>query len=208
MNPVINRDIQVDTVSSKQASTGNMKWIITDTNKLKYFFWQNNKGEPSAAYLSFTGMGVKKGDVINIGFTESEESFVNKEKQTVNYTDRFILGLREGQGQITPPPAQTGRGEAPNASQGASSDAFGRRLGIQGHINALLSNPNMVTGPADDFKKIETIVGLAIAIEDEAEKQLNPSKFRQAVEKHAPNVVIPPEDEPIISDEDIANIPF
>jgi hypothetical protein len=50
----------------------------------------------------------------------------------------------------------------------------------------------------------------AIAIEDEAEKQINPSKFRQAVQDKAPQVV---EDElPVIQVEndgiDVESIPF
>ncbi len=61
--PVVNRDIQVETVSSKQASTGNLKWIITDSNNVKYFFWQKNNGGDCDTYKAFTGMGVKKRDV-------------------------------------------------------------------------------------------------------------------------------------------------
>src|SRR5215212_1986631 len=104
--PIINRDIQVESVSSKQASTGNMKWIIVDSNKVKYFFWQKNNGMDCEVYKTFTSMGVKKGDVIYIGFTESPETFVNKEGQTVNYTDRFILGIREGSTANVSAPAQ------------------------------------------------------------------------------------------------------
>ncbi len=43
-------------------------------------------------------MGLKKGDTCAIGFTEKEESFVNKEGKTINYTDHFILSLREASG--------------------------------------------------------------------------------------------------------------
>lgn len=119
-SPIINTNIRVETVSSKQASTGNMKWIITDMQGLKYFFWQKNRGEDSDVYLSFTGMGVKKGDTIAIGYTEKEESFVNREGKTINYKDRFILGLREASGVPTvnsSPQAQSPRTEANTASQ-------------------------------------------------------------------------------------------
>ena len=48
-------------------------------------------------------------------------------------------------------------------------------------------------------ESITTIVKWAIQIEDEAEKQLNPSSFRQAVQRHAPQVA---EDLPVIQQEE------
>ena len=42
----------------------------------------------------------------------------------------------------------------------------------------------------------------AIASEDEAEKQLNPSALREAVPRHAPKVVLPDEDLPVIQQEE------
>jgi hypothetical protein len=95
---IINKNIRVENIEAKMASTGNMKYILTDSDKNKYFFWQKNKGEDSSVYLAFTGMGVKKGDSLAIGYTEKDESFVNREGKTINYTDRFILGLREANG--------------------------------------------------------------------------------------------------------------
>jgi hypothetical protein len=69
-------------------------------------------------------------------------------------------------------------------------EAFGRRLGVQGHINALPSNPVVYTAREDGIDYL-TLVHLALKIEDEAEKQLNPSAFRQQVQKVAPSVVAP-----------------
>jgi hypothetical protein len=192
---IINKNIRVESLEAKMASTGNMKYIIKDEQGNKYFFWQKNKGEDSDVFLSFQGMAVKKGDTIAIGYTEKEDSFVNREGKTINYIDRFILGLREANGVPAASESQTAekpRSEAPRALQSNSTDAFGRRLGIQGHINALLSNPNVLGGL--EGLRNEDIVGvvrIAILIEDEAEKQLNPSALRQAVQKHAPSVVAP-----------------
>jgi hypothetical protein len=121
---IINKNIRVENIEAKMASTGNMKYILTDSDKNKYFFWQKNKGEDSNVYLSFTGMEVKKGDTVAIGYTEKDESFINREGKTINYTDRFILGLREANGVPTSNSSsrtQSLRGEAPNASQTPSS---------------------------------------------------------------------------------------
>jgi hypothetical protein len=112
---VINKNIRVENIEAKMASTGNMKYILTDSDKNKYFFWQKNKGEDSNVFLSFTGMGVKKGDTIAIGYTEKDESFANREGKTINYTDRFILGLREANGVPASNPSsqtQSANGEA------------------------------------------------------------------------------------------------
>jgi hypothetical protein len=55
---------------------------------------------------------------------------------------------------------------------------------------------------------ISDLVKEAIAIEDEAEKQLNPSPLRQAVQAHAPSVL--DEDLPVIQQEENLgeDIPF
>src|ERR1044072_7777653 len=141
--PVINQDIQVEILElvsvcnyPLQASTGNMKWIITDTNKLKYFFWQKNNGQDCETYQTFLAMGVKKGDWIHIGFTESDESFVNKEGKTVNYKDRFILGLREAGGSPTPALPKSSNVEANRGQYGNSSGpthAGGRNFDQEGY---------------------------------------------------------------------------
>ena len=55
--------------------------------------------------------------------------------------------------------------------------------------SSLLSNPNYYG--TDIPVEIESVVAEAIAIEDEAEKQLNPSPLRQAVSKHVPSVMEP-----------------
>lgn len=200
MNDIINKDIQVGNIEAKMASTGNMKYVITDSQKNKYYFFQKNKdkntGQPvdCDVYQSFTGMNLKIGDTCNIGFTEEAKSFTNQKGELINYTDRFILGLREANGAVpssAPSQPQTPRTVANPAPQRESSDAFSRRLGIQGHINALLSNHEVVAGLVLSNEVVKTVVQLAIQIEDEAEKQLNPSAFRQAIQAYAPQVVEP-----------------
>ncbi len=92
MNNIINKDIQVGNIEAKMASTGNMKYVMTDSEKNKYYFYQKNKGQDCDVYLSFTGMSLKIGDTCSIGFTEEQKSFMNQKGEDVNYTDRFILG--------------------------------------------------------------------------------------------------------------------
>lgn len=55
------------------------------------------------------------------------------------------------------------------ASGGASRDEFSRRLGIQGHLNALLSNPEVCKAVAQR----DSLIAWAITIEDELEKKLS-----------------------------------
>lgn len=124
MNEIINKDIEVASVETKQASTGNMKWIIVATNKDKYFFWQTVKGQDSDVYQNFQNMGVKRGSVVHIGYTEEPKSFVNKDGKTVNYIDRFIVGLREASGVRPLPATETSRYEPNIASQSKPGDEF------------------------------------------------------------------------------------
>src|SRR2546423_1444608 len=98
MSPFMNENIQVDSIEAKMASTGNMKYILTDTNRKKYYFYQKAKGADSEVYLSFIGMSLKKGDMANISFTEEEKSFVGKEGTPIKYIDRFIASIREASG--------------------------------------------------------------------------------------------------------------
>jgi hypothetical protein len=216
-NPVINKDIQIANIEAKMASTGNMKFILTDTEKNKYYFFQKNKGVDCDVYMSFTGMGLKIGDSCYIGFTEEQKSFTNQKGENITYTDRFILGLREANGipaTSAPSQPQTTRSVSNPAPQKEPSDTFSRRLGIQGHINALLSNPSYFD--PNNAPTIALLVKEAIAIEDEAEKQLNPSAFRQAVQAYAPQIIEPElpviqQDEPLPEEPgeiDVSDIPF
>lgn len=125
---VHNKNISVDTVETKMASTGNTKYILT-MGKDKHYFWRLENGSEGEVFKSFMGMSnaglIKKGSVAAIGFTEEDESFVNKEGKTINYRSRHIVGLREaGIGAVVSAPstAEKPRGEA----NSASSEKLGR----------------------------------------------------------------------------------
>lgn len=198
-------------VFSGMEDKGGPTLTIIDERKGRWTIWKKDyehKDQDSEAYNSIKNYQI--GESFGIEYGEKEESFVNKEGQTINFTKRTIykiLPLVAHPTQVSQT-EKSSNGEAPRSSQGQSSEAFGRRLAIQGHINALLSNPAYYY---EQGASVQSLVAEAIAIEDEAEKQISPSKFRQAVQAKAPNVVSP-EDEPTIQVEndgiDVSDIPF
>jgi hypothetical protein len=162
-----------------------------------------NKDQNSEAYGSL--QSYKVGESFGVEYGEKEESFVKKEGadagKTINFTRRTIYKILPLVPNPTALPAKStspaehARGEAPTRSQG-HPDAFGRRLGIQGHINALLGNTKVFPTTS-----VEGVVALAIRVEDEAERQL--AQGPQAMPNGSPLPVIQ-QDEPMIGDD----IPF
>lgn len=227
MNDIINKDIQVASIEAKMASTGNMKFIIIDTQKNKYYFYQKNKGVDCDVYMSFTGMGLKQGDTCNIGFTEEAKSFTNQKGETINYSDRFILGLREANGAVpTPVPSQPQmpRSGANTASQGYNKPQsaigntgkidddkywdkkaykqclWGYWVDTRTHWDA---NADTTAFPLSEAEK-DLVWKVFKQIEVDADKRFNPSVLRQTVQKFAPQVVEPElpviqQDEPPLS---------
>jgi hypothetical protein len=116
-------------------------------------------------YKSFTGLGVKKGDTIHIGFTESPETFVNKEGKTVNYTDRFILGLREASGAPSRIEVKDGPERANRGQYDESRQAFGRRLAVHGFVNGMLAAGATIETVVKDLPalmRLEDAIDLAL----------------------------------------------
>ena len=115
MNPFQNTVIQIASIEAKMASTGNMKYILTATDKKKFYFYQKAKGQDSDVYQVFNNMGVKQGSTIAIGYTEEEKSFEkveNGKPKIVNYTDRFIGSMREANAMPAPTPLIIKNGNA------------------------------------------------------------------------------------------------
>jgi len=113
-------------------------------------------------------------------------------------TTRYIASFKEaGDNDLTPvQPQGSQTGESSNlghsgASGGPSNDAFGRRLALHGFVNGMLANGATVETITRDLPAL-------LKLEDEIEKVLNPSSFRQQVSKLAPKVVMPDEDLPSI----------
>jgi hypothetical protein len=160
-----NKDITIESIESKQASTGNWKYTIKDTEGNKYSFFRTIKGTDGDVYQSFTGMNPQKGDIVHIGYTEDDDSFTNAQGKVVNYKKRNIVGLREATGQ-TPPPsvpkAETPHYEAPQYSE--SREDFGKRLALHGFVNARLVNNSVeeVTKELSDLLKLEDAINEAL----------------------------------------------
>lgn len=205
------KDVLITNVELKQFESGSQYKITGNTNvgKMTFKFYDKKKdGSETSAMGQFRSMGLKVGDVVNIAYEEQQ-----KEYQGKPYTDRRVIWFRETN---TSPlalsgsqPGESPRGEAPTRSQGASSDAFGRRLAIQGHINALLSNPSILGSLSMDFA---SIVAVAMEIEDEAEKQLNAGPgyqaWKNAAPKQEPPVIQSAGQEPDDYDSLAASVPF
>lgn len=166
-----NKNIRVDSVETKMASSGNTKYILTE-GKDKYYFWRLEKGSEGSVFNSFTGMSdagtLKKGSVVYIGYTEEDESFVNNEGKTINYKSRHIVGLREvgiGETASAPSQAEKPRGGANFSSQRGSNDAFGQRLAIHGMVNGMLAagdTPAVIISALGELLKLEDTIDRAL----------------------------------------------
>ena len=122
--------------------------------------WQGTFKQAYAQLKSF-----KKGETVEITYQVGEYNG-NPQYQ--------LMAVVPAEGsQVAPRP------ESPHSGQNSASggpvggngrpptDAYGRRLGIQGHINALLGNTKIYP-----TNSLESVVALAIKAEDEAERQL------------------------------------
>lgn len=200
------------TITIKEASEDETKFYITDQDKIKYSGFKQWERANTQGYNDYK-LG-NHNEPFTVGdhaqLTYKETSKPNKYGTMTTY--RNITGMLPS----SPPAVSQSETEKSSnlghsgASQVHSSDAFGRRLGVQGHINALLSNPTIcdwnIDGPIVAKEFVPKVIRLAIQIEDEAEKQLNPSPLREAVTRHAPSVV---DELPVIQvDEDLDSIPF
>ena len=179
---ILNQTITIEEVIDKGKKLSIKGNNGTRTNT--YSIWKTKQdGTDSATYAQYKNMSLTVGSKVFIGYV-IDEFDANIQGQAKRVRSNKIINFREP--SLAPyPDSQTvkaSHSEAPTHSQSHSSDAFGRRLGVQGHINALLSNPNYY-GP-EATVSITDLIREAIAIEDEAEKQLNPSQLRQAVQKH------------------------
>jgi hypothetical protein len=172
-----------------------------------YSIWKSKQdGSDSQPYQQWKSMGLQVGRSVFIGYVIDEYttqiSGFDKRVQS-----KKIINLREPSAGTSPTPAlaKIPRYEPPTNAQSHSRDEFSRRLGIQGHLNALLSNPNYYGSGLE--VTIRDLVREAIAIEDEAEKQVKPSQSRVAPEviEEVPTIQI---DEPPLSDEEVEGIPF
>lgn len=202
----INKNIQIDDIQTKMASTGNTKYIIV-SGKEKFYFWELHKGIPSPVFESYTGMKAvgltKKGSVVAIGYTEEEESFVNKEGKTVNFTSRCIVGLREA-GSGAEPTKTAPQAQKPSQSQNIASseqskgdDYWDKKAYKQCLWNFWLEK--CTTLELTPVQR-DAVWKVFKEIEQDAEMRFNPSPARTALERTNPNFF--KKEEPTIQQDD------
>lgn len=180
---IYNKVITIESKEESKTSTGNTMVKLTDHTGDRFTFFKKKKdGNLSASAAQFRDMSLDEGSTVKIGYVIE----MYADKNGVNRESKKIINFQETNDtpSQTPGPAESPRGEAPMRSQGTSSDAFGRRLGIQGHINALLSNPNYYS--AETEATIPALIREAIEIENEAERQLNTSPAYQPIKLDFP----------------------
>ena len=85
------KNIKIAALEQKTISNGSVMTKITDSEGMKYSFFNLKKdGTPTAASEAFKGMGI--GATVEIGYKEEEKSFTSKEDgRDVKYTQRTIL---------------------------------------------------------------------------------------------------------------------
>jgi hypothetical protein len=135
---ILNKAITIQEVQMKQ-TTGGSKYAIKDHEGRTFNFFTTKKdGTDTSVFAQFKNMGLGVGHTVQIGYVEDE--FEREGKRVIS---KKIINFRETNEAPTQTsaPQKSFNAEAPVRSQGHSNDAFGRRLGVQGHINALLSNP-------------------------------------------------------------------
>ena len=137
MNNIQNANILITNIEAKMASTGNMKYTITDGEKRKFSFFQNKQdGTAGSVYTSFNSMGLKVGDTAHIGFIEEEDSFTNQKGENIKYMKRNIVNIMEAHGSPKTPMPNT----LQNVPVTESKEEYGKRLAIHGFINGLLGS--------------------------------------------------------------------
>jgi hypothetical protein len=188
MNQLINATIEVVEMSDKAGKFGPIKKIkgknIETGQTNTYTVYKSKQdGTDSAAWGQLGSINVL--DTVSIGYAEQPGKMPDGTPFTSRIIRNFDKDIGEGRKNYTQanpaPQAQSTPQRANIAPSGVSRDEFSRRLGIQGHLNALLSNPNIT--PVLPYPHI---IDLAIGLEDSLESKLNPSPVRKAVERTNP----------------------
>src|ERR1044071_274353 len=194
MNQLINATIEIVEMSDKRGQYGLIKKIkgknIETGQTNTYTVYDKKKdGSISAAWSQLQDIQV--GETVSVGYAEQQGQMQDGTPFTSRIVRNFDKDLGNGRKNYTQhnpaPQTETPRTGQNNASSGLSQAEFSRRLGIQGHLNALLSNPSIYPHINNYPHTYYPIIEIAIEIEDELEKQLNPSPVRKALEKTNPN---------------------
>lgn len=202
---ILNKTITIDDIQSKFASTGNEGFTLISGNN-KYTFYRTIKGEDGDVYLAFKSMDVRPGMTVNIGYTEEPQSFVNQKGETVNFTKRSVLSIREADGQY--------QGSVTQSTQPVkfeTNDKHGLRLAIHGMVNGMLASG--ITAPTIE-EQLPFLFKLESKIDELLEKPMSinvaAAKIEQSLQEG-----IQPDVQAIaeglasgLTPEEIADLPF
>lgn len=218
MNTLLNTTIEIQEMSDKLGKFGPIKKIkgknIETGQANTYTVYQTKQdGSISTAWTQLQTISV--GDTVNVGYVEQSGVMQDGKPFTSRIVRNFDKDLGNGRKnyvQHNPPAPVQSPSQGQNiAPQRESSEAYGKRLAIHGMVNGLLASGMLFPDV------IKSLPGL-IQLEDEIEKALNPSPFRQAVQRTNPDFIKehdlptiqqdPTADEPTFSDDELADIPF
>jgi hypothetical protein len=201
------KDIFIQEAKSKTFAKGT-KHIIIDSDNKKYQFWElKADGSATKAYDTFLGLGIKPEMWVNVTYAENQ-----KEWQGRSYTERTILAfsLTNRTGTQSTNPQQTPRSESPSASNEKSEEFWDKKAYKQCLWGYFIANGSKMLSQGD----MDLVWAVFTSIEKDAENRFSPSKFRQAVQKAAPQVVgdlptIEQDEPPIETYADLAEqVPF
>src|SRR5262249_14024142 len=130
---LINAVIQLSSKEEKLGKFGPMM-KIKDEKGLTYTVYKNKKdGTVSVAWEQLQSLSL--GDMVQVSFAEDVGDYEGK-PVTYRTVRAFNPDIGNGVANSSSLAKSSNSGQH-TASQGHSNDAYGRRLGIQGHINAL-----------------------------------------------------------------------
>jgi len=193
---------------------------ILDEKKNKWTIWKKDYDNPEQDSDAWSTLqNYKIGEGFGVEYSEKPESFTNREGKTINFTRRTIfkiLPLVSHPTQISAPGKSTNLGHS-GASQRASGSVGGRNYDQEGYEKCLWNYfTEVAQGDLDrfGFALTESIPWDAFqAIKADSRTRFSP--LREAVARHAPKVLSPEEDLPVIQQneedehDDIAkDIPF
>ncbi len=196
---MLNKTITIDSIETKQASTGNWKYIIKDTDGDKYYFYRDNKNGQSEAFVSFNSLSPKKGDSLMISYNEEDKSFTNDQGKLINYKDRFIANIIKssgGQQTITQQvyePVEKG------------NDKFGLKLAIHGMVNGLLASGK---SPQEVSELLPDLFGLEQDIELRLNKPMSLNVAEAKIRENMPVASVNDEGYIETTNIDVSDIPF
>jgi hypothetical protein len=207
-NKLINAVIQLTSKEEKAGKFGPMA-KIKDEKGLTYTVYKTKKdGTVSVAWEQLGELSV--GDMVQVGY--AEEIVTHPEHGT--YTARTIRSFNPDIGNgvaNSSAQQQSARSEAPRSSQGPSnSETFWDMKAYSECVWGYWLEGYTEGAEPLSQKEMDLVWDVFKQIEKDADKRFNPSALRQSVAKHAPKVILPDEDLPVIQHEEHLedSIPF